>query len=217
MKISYAIPVCNEINELERLIKVITKYKQKQDEIVILYDGSSNSVAVEQYLRAKSVASYAPFSWHSRIFDGNFADHKNYLNSLCSGDWIFQIDADEYPDEYLIQVLPQLLESNKSVEAYRVPRINTVEGLTELHIRKWGWYVNKEGWVNFPDSQTRLYKNKDTIRWVLPVHEQLVGYKGFGELPLEKEYCLHHPKEIKRQERQNELYSRINNQAGYGK
>ena len=217
MKISYAIPVCNEINELERLIKVITKYKQKQDEIVILYDNSSNSVAVEQYLRAKSVDTYAPFSWYSRTFDGNFADHKNYLNSLCSGDWIFQIDADEYPDEYLIQILPQLLESNKSVEAYRVPRINTVEGLTKLHIRKWGWHVNREGWVNFPDSQTRLYKNKDVIRWVLPVHEQLVGYKGFGELPLEKEYSLHHPKEIKRQERQNELYSRINNQVGYDK
>ena len=38
MKISYAIPVCNEINELQRLVDFLTKHKREEDEIVILFD-----------------------------------------------------------------------------------------------------------------------------------------------------------------------------------
>jgi hypothetical protein len=38
MKISYAITVCNELVEIQRLVNLFTTNKRAQDEIVILYD-----------------------------------------------------------------------------------------------------------------------------------------------------------------------------------
>ncbi len=210
MKISYAIPVCNEINELQRLVDFLTKHKREEDEIVILFDSQNGSKAVEEYLRAKSVNTKSPFVWHSNPLNNNFADQKNHLGKMCNGDWIFLIDADEYPDEYLCTALPWMVENNPEVEAYAVSRINTVSGLTTEHVQKWGWNVNDRGWVNFPDRQMRIYKNDpDRIKWINPVHEQLTGFSKFSSLPGNEEYCLYHPKDIKRQERQNKFYETL--------
>ena len=43
MKISYAIPVCNEIEEIKNLTSYLLKYKSKEDEIVILVDESNHT------------------------------------------------------------------------------------------------------------------------------------------------------------------------------
>tara|TARA_B100000902_G_scaffold254511_1_gene240958 strand:- start:222 stop:854 length:633 start_codon:yes stop_codon:yes gene_type:complete len=210
MKISYAIPVCNEINELQRLVSFLIKHKREEDEIVILFDSQNGSKAVEEYLRAKTVNTKSSFVWYSNPLNNNFAEQKNYLGKMCGGDWIFLIDADEYPDEYLCTALPWMIENNPDVEAYWVSRINTVSGLTPEHVAKWGWNVNNRGWVNFPDKQLRIYKNDpDRIKWVKPVHEQLIGYNQFADLPGNEEYCLFHPKDIKRQERQNKFYETL--------
>jgi len=210
MKISYAIPVCNEINELERLVNFLLDHKREEDEIVILFDSQNGTKTVEEYLRAKSVGTTSPFIWYSHPLNNDFAQQKNYLTKMCSGDWIFLIDADEYPDEYLFNGLPWMIENNPEVEAYWVSRINTVTNLTPEHITKWGWRVNEKGWVNFPDVQMRVYKNDpDRIKWTKPVHEQLVGYTKFASLPDDKEYCLYHPKDIERQEKQNKLYESL--------
>ena len=139
----------------------------------------------------------------------NFAAYKNNLNSQCDGNWIFQIDADEIPNSYLIQALPFILETNSDVEAYWVPRVNTVAGITDEHIAKWGWRVDDMGWVNFPDWQMRLYRNIENIYWIKPVHEQLKGYTKFANLPAEEKFALYHPKDIGRQEKQNAFYETI--------
>ena len=58
----------------------------------------------------------------------------------------------------------------------------------------------------------RMSVNKndpEKIYWTKPVHEQLVGYKKYAALPGNEEYCLHHPKDIDRQERQNNFYEGI--------
>ena len=178
-----------------------------QDEIVILYDSKNGSVAVDEFLRAKSING--EFNWHSKEFSGHFADWKNYLTEMCSGDWIFQIDADEIPNEYLIEALPFILEANQDIEAFWVPRVNTVAGITDTHVAKWGWKLNEDNWVNFPDWQMRVYKNSDNIYWVKPVHEQLKGYTKFANLPAEERFALYHPKDIGRQEKQNAFYDTI--------
>jgi len=209
MKISYAVPVCNELVELERLLGQLIKYKRKQDEIVILFDSENGSSHVEEFLRAKSVND-SEFKWYSNPLNKDFAQQKNYLTKMCTGDWVFLIDADEYPDEYLCTGLPWMIENNPEIEAYWVSRINTVQGLTREHIAKWNWNVDKRGWVNFPDPQMRIYKNDpERIKWTKPVHEQLVGFTKFASLPGNEEYCLHHPKDIKRQEKQNSFYEKI--------
>ena len=157
MKISYAITVCNEFVEIQKLIPFLLKHKRHGDEIVVLYDSKNGSKSIEQFLRAKSVNGES--SWHGGEFDGHFANWKNKLTDLCSGDWIFQIDADEIPNEILIENLHDILTKNTTiVDVVLVPRVNTVEGLTNEHIQKWGWNVDDKGWVNWPDFQYRLYK-----------------------------------------------------------
>jgi hypothetical protein len=203
MKISYAITVCNEFIEIQRLVHFLLQHKRIQDNIVILYDEANGDPEIENFLRSHSVNG--EFSWHKAKFDRHFADWKNKLTSFCTGDYIYQIDADELVDEYVCRLLPQILEANE-VDVIRVPRINTVKGLTPQHIQKWGWNVNEKGWVNFPDYQWRIYKNSPEIKWENKVHEVLTGYKTVSHLPTEKEFCLIHDKTIERQEKQNNLY-----------
>jgi len=207
MKISYAITVCNEFLEIQRLIDFILTNKRSEDEIVVLYDSKNGDKGVETYLRKMNVEK-TYFRWYPYDFDGHFANMKNHLTGLCKGDYIYQIDADEIIDEYVFKLLPQVLETN-DVEVIRVPRINTVEGLTQEHINKWGWQTNEQGWVNFPDYQWRIYKNNAGITWVNKVHEVLTGYRSVAALPAEKEWCLVHHKDIKRQEKQNEYYAQL--------
>ena len=207
MKISYAITVCNEFVEIQNLVRFLLENKRLEDEIVILYDAKNGDEAIEFYLRAKSVNS--AFAWHSGEFDNHFADWKNKLKSLCSGDYIFQIDADEIPHQSLIASLPSILKNNPDNEVYLVPRVNTVEGLTEAHINKWRWNVDEKGWVNYPDYQWRIWKNKPEIKWINKVHEKLDGYKKFATLPAEEILSLYHHKDIKRQEKQNEYYDTL--------
>ena len=207
MKISYAIPVCNEHNELKRLIKFLIESKREEDEIVILCDEGNTTDEVTDVLNtfANDIAHI-----DKNPLNKDFAQQKNYLTKMCTGDWVFLIDADEYPDEYLCSSLAGLIEQNPDVEAYWVSRINTVKGLTREHVEKWRWNVSQKGWVNFPDRQLRIYKNDpDRIKWTKPVHEQLVGYTKFAALPDNEEYCLHHPKDIERQEQQNNFYDTI--------
>jgi hypothetical protein len=208
MKISYAITVKDELIELDKLLFKLQKSKRDKDEIVIVYDGTNGSSQVENYLKAQTVSS-SPFRWHSFEFKNNFSELKNYITKQCTGDYIFQIDADEFPNEYLISILPTMLESNAETEVYLTPRVNTVEGLTEAHIQKWGWKVDENGWVNYPDYQWRIWKNKPEIKWINKVHERLDGFKTYAALPPQEEFSLYHPKTIERQEKQNNYYNTL--------
>ena len=208
MKISYAIPVCNELVELTKLLNFLKSKINKEDEVIILFDTNNGTKGVEDYLRAKSV-NPTFFQWYPYHFDGHFANMKNHLKSLCTGDWIFQIDADELPHESLIINLKALLELNPTTELFLVPRVNTVSGLTQEHINKWRWGVNKKGWVNWPDYQTRIIQNSPKIQWKSKVHEVITGFSTKALLPMEEEWCLYHPKDIKRQEAQNNFYDTL--------
>jgi hypothetical protein len=207
MKISYAITVCNELVEIQRLLPFLIENKREKDEIVVFYDTKNGSKAVEDYLRAQSINA-TKFRWLSYHFDGHFANMKNALTEACLGDYIFQIDADEMPSKYLMQYLPILLKSN-DVEVLRVPRINTIKGLTQEHIQKWGWIVDNHGRINWPDLQWRIYANNRKIRWKNKVHEVLEGYQTHAILPLETEFALEHHKDIERQEKQNAYYDTL--------
>ena len=208
MTISYAIPVCNEFIEIQRLLTFLISNKRPEDEIVVLYDSVNGDKQVETYLRKMNVEK-TYFRWHSYSFKGHFADMKNRLNNMCKGDYIFQIDADEMPNNYMMEIIPQMLELNEGVDLMRVPRINRVEGLTEAHIKQWGWNVDDEGRVNWPDMQWRIYRNDPRIRWNGEVHEKIIGHATHANLPIEEDFALIHNKTIKRQEKQNEYYAQL--------
>jgi glycosyltransferase involved in cell wall biosynthesis len=205
MIISYAIPVCNEYKEIEYLLEYLTKYKRKQDEIVVQCDEGNTTPSVYQVLEEyKDKIQIIEFP-----LNGNFAAFKNNLKDNCSGDYIFQIDADEYPEEYLMDTIEWLITNNPGTDVFWVPRSNTVSGLTAEHLQKWRWNVDGDGRVNFPDYQCRILKNVKRIKWKNKVHEVLTGHKTESHLPANPEFCIHHPKTIERQEKQNEFYNTL--------
>jgi len=208
MKISYAITVCNEFIEIQRLINFLLKNKRQEDEIVVLYDQSHGDPEIESFLRSSSIND--EFKWYPNNFENHFADWKNKLTSLCSGDYIFQIDADELPTTELIDLLPHIIQQN--VDVVLVPRSNTVKGLTDEHIKNWRWSVDNLNRVNWPDYQWRIYRNCPEIKWVNKVHEKLEGFKTYSTLPSDMSLgavYLNHPKTIEKQEKQNNLYDNL--------
>jgi len=106
MKISYAITVCNEQAEIIKLVTLLRENKRPEDEIVVLYDQTNGSSEVPTWLTTQS--KYPGFQFWRGFFEGHFADWKNKLSEYCSGDYIFQIDADEYPHDKLIESLPKI-------------------------------------------------------------------------------------------------------------
>jgi glycosyltransferase involved in cell wall biosynthesis len=199
--VSFAITACNEHQELDRLLKQLETILRTEDEIIIQLDDTATD-------KVKSVVD--KYDFQSIIFrlNGDFASFKNNLKNHCSKDWIFFIDADEYLSNGLKDNIYEILNINKGlVDVISVPRINTVDGLTRDHIDKWRWFVDDNGWVNYPDYQTRICANKSEINWINKVHERLSGWKTIANLP--SGYDLVHPKTIERQEKQNKFYGQI--------
>ena len=202
MKISYGITVHNEAEELQKLLDVLNKSIDKEDEIVVCVDGDDEKVeaVLGEYLSENKAIVY------KRKLDGNFAEHKNSVIEKASGDYIFHIDADEYPNEILIQQLKEILKINE-VDLIWIPRVNTIEDMKEEHIQRWGWRVTEKGWVNYPDYQARVFRRDKSIRWTRPLHEYITGCKTYAHLPPHEELSLYHPKTIQKQEKQNMFYN----------
>ncbi len=205
MIISYAITVYNEHNELKRLLNFLIKKVREGDEIIVQHDEENTTLEVlkvlNKYADRVKVIEFP--------LNGHFANFKNNLTENCEGDWIFQIDADEIPHENLIKYLPEIILSNPDNEVIRVPRVNTVFGLTEEYTNQWGWNINERDWINWPDFQWRIWKNHPKIKWVNKVHEILEGYNTYSDLHKVEEYALYHPKDIEKQIKQNNYYEKI--------
>jgi hypothetical protein len=207
MKLSYAITACNEVEETIRLVNQLLNYKEENSEIVVLLDTPKAPIELVEYLELQANANYITLI--ESEFDNDFAQWKNFLNSHCKGGWIIQLDADEFLEPDLIVNMESLLDANTDKDLILMPRINTVEGLTQSHIQKWGWNVNEKGYINFPDFQTRIFKNSDKIGWSGKVHERIVGFESYTNFPADEIYCIKHPKTIDRQEKQNDYYSTL--------
>lgn len=193
--ISYAITLNDEWDEFNNLINVLKDNIRECDEIVVLCD---NTNEFDQFIEG---------TWmYNKEFTGDFSEHKNYLNRRCTKDYIFQIDADELITPFFIDTLPHILELN-TVDLFYVPRRNAVEGITDEYIKKWGWNVNEDGYINYPDVQSRIYLNTETIYWTGKVHEKITGFKSFAYLS-DDLYLLHH-KTIEKQIKQNSFYDRL--------
>jgi len=203
MKISYGITVHNEAEELQKLLQVLNKNIDKEDEIVVCVDGDDEKV---EAVLGESLDSWQNYIVYKRKLNGNFAEHKNSVIEKASGDYVFHIDADEYPNEILIQQLKEILKINE-VDLIWIPRVNTIEDMKEEHIQRWGWRVTEKGWVNYPDYQARVFRRDKSIRWTRPLHEYITGCKTYAHLPPHEELSLYHPKTIQKQEKQNMFYN----------
>lgn len=198
--------MCNEHRELDRLLSLLLPFVRPVDEVVVLVD--QKKATAETY---NTLVQYPQVLKRDGDFTGNFAEWRNLLTSLCSKDWIFQIDADEVVVPTLISRVQECIQNAWGMKAFALPRINTVQGLTQEDIAKWHWQVNDNGWVNWPDWQIRVFQNDRSCKYVGDVHEHLVcpehSVASIGEHPM---CALIHPKTIERQRKQNELYATYN-------
>ena len=202
MKISYGITVHNEAEELQKLLEVLNKNIDKEDEIVVCVDGDDEKVeaVLGEYISENKAIVY------KRKLDKDFSAQKNSVIEKSSGDYIFHIDADEYPNEILLQQLKEILTINY-VDLIWIPRVNTIDGMTQEDVQRWGWRVTEKGWVNYPDYQARVFRNSENIRWTRPLHEYIKGCKTYAHLPPHEELSLYHPKTIQKQTQQNMFYN----------
>lgn len=218
MNISYLVTCRNEVAELERLLsQLYSAISKTDDEIVILDDFSDKEDT------RKMLAFHPLFSTSSKLgrviqhkLDNDFGTHKTFGSRQCAGDYIVQLDADEYLSQPLLENIHEIIESNPTVELYRLPRVNIVRNATTDDAKKWGWQVTKLpefgdlpiiNWSN-GDYQSRIYKNTEKIKWHKPLHETIVGASLVAHLPKEVDYAIIHDKTIERQRNQNEFYNK---------
>jgi len=203
LKISYGITVHNEAEELQKLLEVLNENIDKEDEIVVCVDGDDEKV---EAVLGESLDSWQHYIVYKRKLDKDFSAQKNSVIEKSSGDYIFHIDADEYPNEILLQQLKEILTIN-DVDLIWIPRVNTVDGYTQEDVQKWGWRVTENNWINYPDYQARVFRNHKDIRWTRPLHEYITGCKTYSHLPPQEELSLYHPKTKEKQEQQNKFYN----------
>jgi hypothetical protein len=203
VKISYGITVKDELNEIKKLLNQIFALKKVDDEVIVIFDKNNGSKEVKDYLQNLQVAN---FNLHEFAFNDDFSELKNFLISKCSGEYIFNIDADEFLTEQQHKNIINTLEKNKHIEAFLLPRINILEGLTEDYIKENNIILNEKGWLNYPDYQTRIFKKSLNIRWINKIHESLIGAAPMAAFPPKEEFSLLHIKTVERQEKQHQYY-----------
>lgn len=226
--ISYAIPVCNEHFELERLLNQLNDFVDNHDQIVIQKDHDNVTEEVISVIDKFSEICKCELDVVEFPLKNDFASFKNNLKFHCTKDYVFQIDADEFLGDGLLMNLPTLLNDNSNTDLFFLPRINIVKGVTVSYANDQHWSITRMNFpiatefneyvINFPDRQARLFKNKPEIKWRNKVHEVITGHKNFIDMAssfheLDPEqvqaWCLLHIKDFERQKRQNEKYSKI--------
>lgn len=222
MKLSYLITVHDEFFEFTKvagliLESIIRRKKENPDafdetEIVILDDFSTSEPLLETFEYYKQLPFVKVVQHH---LNGNFGEHKQFGGEQCTGDYVFQLDADEYPTPALLENVRELITANPMVELFWVPRVNIVRGLTPEDVKKWGWSVYSlpeypgVPLVNQGDHQGRIYKNEPSrVKWNGAVHERIIGSSVSATIPFDASFALIHDKTIDRQRSQNEFYSK---------
>lgn len=205
--ISFAITVKNEGEYVANLLDQLVPYcEETGDEIVVLDDNSTDEYTLHTLNSHHATGNILLYTHN---LNNDFATHKNFLNDKCVGGYIFQVDADETLHPNLLKYLHDVVDYNNDIDLFLIPRVNVVNGITEIDMTKWGWWTNDMGWICFPDYQTRIYRNSPSIQWSGKVHERIVGHKTQTSLPAEEEWALYHIKEIERQRSQNNFYNTI--------
>lgn len=202
MFLSYLITSHNETDSLDLLLSKLIQYKKDNSEIVLLDDYSDNPATVSIIEKHKQSINF-----HQKKLQNDYGAHKNYGISLCKGEWVFQIDADELPTVTLLENIDVILQSNSNNEALWLPRLNYFVGVTQKDIEMWGWNY-QDGMINFPDYQSRLYKNLPHIRYERRLHEKVEGYKSYAFIPPQKDIALIHNKTIEKQRETNMKYNK---------
>lgn len=214
MKVTYGIGCCNEIEELKRLLPFILQHKQEQDEVVVQWDSSGGTQEVVDYVTSFDNVVFAEDNL--RDDEGpDFAAFKNRLLDRSTGDWHFQIDADEVPSVGIMQILHDFL-ANADADLVGMARadiivcdsqetFNKMNQVCNFRPKQW---LEGYGMLLNVGTQRRLIKVGSDIRWAPRLHEQPKHEKKMDRLPFDgtMRYVLHHDKTPERQHKQHWFY-----------
>ena len=233
MKLTYCIPTWNEASELKILLKILIDNIDFNDTILI--QGHQGKITDDVIRVIRAVMSDPRIKYIEYPLNDNFGQYKNnlILQSDHDTDYCFFIDADEVIPPVLLQSIKTIIEENKDlddnyIDAFIVPRLNIVHDITPEYIQKSGWVstqIDITGnlilkniyciaddiitCINPFDPQWRIFKRNNSIRYEGNVHERLIGFRTFGQLPNQFDYMIHHVKSFDRQQKQNNLYDRL--------
>lgn len=167
MKLTATIITLNEERNIERCIVSLLPVA---DEIIVLDSFSSD--------KTKEICESYEVRFEQRKWEG-YAETKNYLNSLASGDFILSVDADEALDEELQQEVLRIKKEQAPTSVYSVNRLTNYCG-------KW---IKHSGW--YPDIKVRIFP-KDVCYWEgAYVHEELYIPEEYHIVQL-KGHLLHY-------------------------
>lgn len=197
--ISYAITTHDEFIQLEKTLNIIERTMDECDELIILDDFSTHT-KTKSLLEGKTV--------HKRKLNKSFSEHKNFLNSLCSKEYIFQLDGDEMPSYNLIMNLKNIINNDYTTDLFFIPRSNYVQNIRETDLKNWNWRMDIKKRINYPDYQGRLFKNTERLKWKRDVHERICGYTKFTKIPGDSDLDIIHTKHINKQIKNNNFYNK---------
>jgi glycosyltransferase involved in cell wall biosynthesis len=159
VKISYLVTCSTETDTLDRLLQILVPVLG-EDELITLQDASIISKSTEDIIMQR--CSLPNTRWYKNGLNRDYGSHKNFGIQKCEGDFVFQLDGDEFPSPYLIgENLHEWIDSNPDIEAFAIPRINDFKGVTPEHAAQWGWRLSPSKTIvheKIIDTESSEYK-----------------------------------------------------------
>lgn len=211
--ISYCTTVYNEKEYIKTLLSKLTKVVTTDEEIIVVQTYREEIETRENFFtEIQKIITDNPNiiykTFHFEVSSVGWNSVKNYMNRLSTKRYIFNLDSDEDYPENAFNVIRDVVK-NSNFDLVFIPRVNTVDGLTDEDVQKWKWNLNEKKWINWPDYQPRLYKNDSKIIWGGGPHDGVLGAQSVGALEAIEELAIIHKKDIARQRMQNNLYDKI--------
>lgn len=184
-------------DEEDNISDCLRNIKTFADEICIVDTGSTDNTV--EILRTAQV------KWTRIIWPDNFATARNESLRLCTGRWIFIMDADERISAEDAQKLRELVQS-EPVSAYRLwtknYTYNTFRAdFQPIKSNDEPFAMGYPGW--FPSAKVRLFPNRSEIFFHGAVHESVLPSLLQLNIPVIdcEDICVHHYGERRNPER----------------
>jgi glycosyltransferase involved in cell wall biosynthesis len=202
-RISIALLIHNETTQFRWLMEALAPAFPLIEEIVVVDDFSDDACVAA----VRSYEGRTPLRFFQRSLNRDFAQQRNYMKSLCRGDYIFYLDPDELPSDDVVRGLPKICRqmADADIDACTLPRVNILYPSDELQHPRSLDLSNPAYKVHWED-QFRLLRNSPALYWTMPLNEYLTGMRRCYRFPRAMRYALLHPKTVTRGQSQLEFY-----------
>lgn len=151
---------CLTFNSERTIRKTLESVKEIADEIVVV-DSFSTDRTIEIVKEFTDKVYFKEYRYHGL--------QMNHALSLCSHEWVFCIDSDEYLDKDMIRHIRRLKEEG-------------LDGKEAFRLRREWFFLGKPVHafypVTSPDRIVRFFNRKNVRFNEKPVHDKPIGFKN---------------------------------------